>query len=225
MKKLENKKLLLFDLDGTLINSVPDLASSVNYMLKQMNKDIFEEDIIRQWVGNGAATLVKRALSGIAIVDDFVEDERYEEALQIFLDYYENNLCQNTYLFENVKPTLEKLKKDGYILTIVTNKPYEFVQPILDTLGLKDIFQECLGANSLKKKKPDPMPLLFLCKKFNVEVSQAVMIGDSKNDIVAANNCSMQSIGVTYGYNYGEEITTYNPTKTINKFEDILNIL
>lgn len=225
MEKLHNKKLLIFDLDGTLIDSVPDLASSVNYMLKQIGKKTYEENTIRQWVGNGASTLVKRALCGKADIEDFKEDDIFEKALEIFLEFYKNNLCTNTYLFENVTETLQQLKKDGYILTIVTNKPYEFVEPILNTLSLEDIFQVCLGADSLEKKKPDPLPLVHLCKHFDLEVAQAVMIGDSKNDILAANNCGMESIGVTYGYNYGEEISVHKPTMIINNFGDMLKVL
>jgi len=225
MKKLENKKLIIFDLDGTLIDSVPDLANAVNYMLSQVNQDTFEEDVIRQWVGNGASTLVKRALSGTSIVDNFIEDENYETALKIFLEFYKNNLCKNTYLFDEVLETLQSLKNNAYKLTIVTNKPYEFIEPILNGLGLEDIFEVCLGANSLEKKKPDPMPLMHLCQMFKLDAANAVMIGDSKNDIVAASRANMHSIAVTYGYNYGENIQIHNPTVVIDNFKDILKVL
>jgi len=194
-------------------------------MLEQINYDTYDQDVIRNWVGNGASNLVKRALKGNLLVDDFIEDEKHEEALKIFLDYYEKNLCQNTYLFDGVKDTLVELKKNGYLLTIVTNKPYEFIDPILDGLGLKNIFEISLGGNSLEKKKPNPMPLLHLCKMFELSEDEVVMVGDSKNDIEAANNAHMQSIAVTYGYNHGENIEVHNPTVIIDNFKDLLEVL
>ncbi|MBA1421286.1 MAG: phosphoglycolate phosphatase [Epsilonproteobacteria bacterium] len=223
--KFENKKLLIFDLDGTLINSALDLALAVNYMLTQLGRDTFDEEVIHSWVGNGALTLVKRALSGAREVDESLDEAYVEKALKIFLDYYEKNLCNATVPYPNVIETLHALKEKGYILAIVTNKPFPFVSPILQGLGMDAMFSLILGGDSLPEKKPHPQPLLHVCERLEIEVENAVMIGDSKNDILAANAYGMDSVGVTYGYNYGEDIGVHKPTVIIDDFEKLLKYL
>ena len=223
--KLNNKKLLIFDLDGTLIDSSGDLALAVNHTLKTLNLPTFTQDTIHHWVGNGAEILVKRALSGSKTIDTTLKESYWREALNILLDFYSKNLTVETVTYPNVPTTLKTLKERGYRLTIVTNKPYPFVEPILEALGLNDLFELILGGDSLEKKKPDPMPLLYVCQKLDISPSESVMIGDSKNDILAAKSANMDSIGVTYGYNYGESIERYEPTIVCNRFEDILESL
>ena len=223
--KLNNKKVILFDLDGTLINSALDLAKAVNHMLVILERDTFKEETIHEWVGNGALALVKRALSGQTTIDESLDSSYVEDALEVFLDYYAKNLCNATVPYRNVSKTLHTLKEKGYRLTIVTNKPFAFVAPILKGLGLDDLFELILGGDSLAVKKPDPAPLLHICKKLSVGVDDCVMVGDSKNDILAANACGMQSVGVTYGYNYGEAIEMYEPSVTIDDFEELLEAL
>ena len=223
--KFSNKKVILFDLDGTLINSSPDLASAVNHMLKTLDRDTFSEGVIHGWVGNGAQVLVKRALSGQSEIDVNLDSVLFEKALDIFLSFYAENLCVATVTYPNVSSTLKALKSKGYRLAIVTNKPFAFVEPILEGLKLSGLFELILGGDSLSQKKPDPMPLLHVCKTLGVAVDDCVMVGDSKNDILAANACGMQSIGVTYGYNYGEDIGVYEPSMIIDDFGDLLKFL
>ncbi len=223
--KFSNKKVIVFDLDGTLINSAPDLALAINHMLKTLGRDTFLEQTIDLWVGNGALTLVKRALSGERTVDETLDAALVKNALKIFLDFYADNLCVTTVTYDNVSSTLNALKAQKYRLAIVTNKPYTFVDPILKGLNLDGIFELILGGDSLSKKKPDPAPLLHVCKRLDVPVEACVMVGDSRNDILAANACGMQSVGVTYGYNYGEDIAVYDPDIVINNFGDLLKTL
>ncbi len=223
--KLENKDLLLFDLDGTLINSAPDLALAVNHMLKKLDKETFSEGEIDLWVGNGALTLVKRALSGSRTIEETLEEEVIKKALKIFLDFYAVNLCVSTVPYANVLTTLNTLKSEGYRMAIVTNKPFNFVAPILRDLDMEGIFEFILGGDSLEKKKPDPLPLLHVCEQLNIPVENSVMIGDSQNDILAAKAAHMQSVAVTYGYNYGEDIGINNPTFIIDDFEELLKYL
>ena len=139
--KFENKELILFDLDGTLIDSVPDLANAVNHTLKSLDKDTFSHDIIRRWVGNGAQVLVRRALSGDVVIKEDIDDELFQKALAIFLDYYSHNLAVQTVLYPSVKNTLYSLKDKGYKLVIVTNKPFDFIEPILEAFELTDTFE------------------------------------------------------------------------------------
>ena len=221
----KNKKLIIFDLDGTLINSALDLALAVNYMLETQGLDTFDEDIIHGWVGNGALMLVQRALSGDRTINASLDDDTVQKALKIFLDYYEKNLCNATVPYPNVLKTLHALKEKGYTLAIVTNKPFAFVEPILDGLEMNSLFDLILGGDSLDKKKPDPSPLLHVCKKLDVSVEASLMVGDSRNDILAANACAMHSIGVTYGYNYGEDIAVHNPSVIIDDFSELLEAL
>ena len=221
-EKFIDKKVIIFDFDGTIIDSEPDLALALNYMLEQLDRDVYSQELISGWVGNGAETLVKRALSGSVAIDESINQELFENALNIFLKFYAQNLCVKTYLYPNVKETLEELKEQGYILVIVTNKPTSFVAPILKGLEIDNFFEFYLGGDSLERRKPDPMPLLHVCKKLAITVDECVMIGDSKNDILSANGAKMQSVGVSYGYNYGEDIRSYQPTLVVDNFRDIL---
>ncbi len=223
--KFKDKKVIIFDLDGTLIDSAPDLAFAVNHMLKTVNYKQFDEATIDGWVGNGALVLVKRALSGSRDIDKSIKSDFLEKALDIFLEFYAKNLCVRTVTYPNVSQTLQSLKEKAYRLVIVTNKPFDFVEPILKGLELLAFFEYFIGGDSLAEKKPSPQPLLHVCEHLNVSVEECVMVGDSKNDILAGNACGMQTIGVTYGYNYGENIGVYNPSVIVNDFGEILNIL
>ncbi len=216
------KKLIIFDLDGTLIDSVPDLALAVNHTLNTLELKTFEENLIRSWVGNGAQTLVKRALSRSSEIDKNLDEKLFQKAITIFLNFYKNNLCIKTTTYPKVTSTLKTLKEDGYRLAIITNKPFDFINPILEGLDLTNIFELCLGGDSLAKSKPNPEPLLYACKKLNVSIGDSLMIGDSKNDILAANAANMDSIGVSYGYNYEEDIGLYKPQVVVDNFADIL---
>ncbi len=217
-----NKKVLLFDLDGTLVDSVPDLALSINAMLKSLGREIYPIDTIRQWVGNGAQTLVARGLSGSITINEMLEPQLLSEALDIFLEFYAQNVSVNSVAYPEVFETLTELKNSGYRLTIVTNKPIAFVEPLLSNLGLYDLFEYCIGGDSLAHKKPHPLPLLHICEKLDISVEECVMIGDSKNDILAAKGANMQSIAVSYGYNYGEDIATHKPEAIVDSFQNIL---
>lgn len=223
--KFNNKEVILFDLDGTLIDSVPDLASAVNTMLQQLGRNTFDEDTIRFWVGNGAQVLVKRALSGQSEIDEDLDPTLFSNALERFLEIYADNLSVSTLTYPNVSSTLQALKLKAYRLVIVTNKPFDFVEPILNGLGLDGLFELIVGGDSLSEKKPSPLPLLHVCETLNVNVENCLMVGDSKNDILAANASGMQSVGVTYGYNYGEDIGTYDPDIVINDFAELLEAL
>lgn len=221
--KFNNKQVILFDLDGTLIDSAPDLALAINHMLSTLGRDTFSEDLIRSWVGNGAQVLVKRGLSGKADYDHDLDSALFDKALDIFLTFYAKNLCIDTVTYKNVRSTLKILKAQGYRLVIVTNKPVDFIDPILEELQLMGLFELCIGGDSLPERKPSPLPLLHVCEQLSVTAEQCVMVGDSKNDILAANAANMQSIGLTYGYNYGEDIAEHGPDIVFSDFADIVS--
>ena len=216
---------MIFDLDGTLVDSAPDLALALNHTLSTLDYETYSAEIIRSWVGNGAQTLVRRGLSGSILPDDNIEPELFAKALDIFLDFYSQNLCVETITYPNVLATLKRLKKEGYRLALVTNKPYAFIEPLLEGLELTGLFELCLGGDSLPKRKPDPMPLLHVCEALGVKAFECVMVGDSKNDILAAKAAKMHSIGVSYGYNYGEKINIYKPENVVDGFSAIFELL
>ena len=222
---LKNKKLLLFDLDGTLIDSGPDLALALNDMLTQLHRENFSLETIHNWVGNGAQTLVKRALLGKKEIEESVEEALFSKALEIFLNSYAQNVCVETLLYPEVKTTLETLQSRGYRLAIVTNKPYDFVAPILEGLEIASYFEYFIGGDSLVQKKPRPEPLLHICEKLGESVENSLMIGDSKNDILAAHAAGMDSVGVSYGYNYAEPIELSKPTYVINSMRELVGLL
>ena len=223
--KFTGKKAVLFDLDGTLIDSAPDLALAINHMLTSIGREEISPTIIRSWVGNGASILVQRGLSGQTDIDENLDPELLEKSLAIFLDFYAKNLCVDTVTYPHVRASLKILKAKGYQLAIVTNKPYDFIQPILDGLELNGLFELLVGGDTLEKRKPDPLPLHYTCEKLGVTVEQCVMVGDSKNDVLAANAANMQSIGLSYGYNYGEDINEHNPDISFDDFADIIATL
>lgn len=227
-----DKQLLIFDLDGTLVDSVPDLASAINEMLLTLDRNVASESQIRAWVGNGAQVLVERALNGtdhnsqLALnMASNMSAEYVSKALKIFLASYRDNVCVNSVLYPHVLETLKILKSLDYRLAIVTNKPVEFVAPILTQLGLNNLFEQVLGGDSLPAKKPDPLPLLHLSEQLNIAVQYCLMIGDSKNDIIAAQQANMQCVGVEYGYNYDEDIAFYKPDFVASDFNQLLNCL
>jgi phosphoglycolate phosphatase len=223
--KFTNKEVLIFDLDGTLIDSVPDLALSINQMLKALNMATFSTDVIRGWVGNGAEVLTKRALSGSINISPDLNSLEVENALSMFLGFYEQNVCVDTKLYPNVKDSLEALHSNNYRLMIVTNKPEQFVRPILEKLGLSHLFEIVVGGDSLPKRKPDPMQLEYVCETLAVNASKCLMIGDSKHDIFAATAANMESIGLTYGYNHGENINSHGANLVLDDFADIIKAL
>lgn len=224
-KKLPNKHLLIFDFDGTLIDSVPDLADATNLMLEQLGKATFSIDTIKGWIGNGARTLVERALSGDVEVDARLEQETVDDALRIFFAAYGSLDCQKTTAYPDVDAGLRKLKAAGFTLALVTNKPIRFVPKILDHMGWTPLFGEVIGGDSLPTKKPDPAPLLHVCKTLGFAPEQAIMIGDSINDISAGKNAGIDTIGLSYGYNYGVDIRESQPNHAFDHFADLCDFL
>ncbi len=218
-----NKQLLIFDFDGTLIDSVPDLADATNAMLTTLGKDTYPIETIRNWIGNGSRMLVERALVGdVTVPEGALTQAEANHAEQIFFEAYKNLSGSKTVAYPDVDSGLKKLHAAGYTLALVTNKPIRFVPKILESFGWQDLFSEVMGGDSLPVKKPDPAPLLHVCDALNVSVAQSVMIGDSRNDMLAGQNANMDTLGLSYGYNYGQDIRELNPTEAFDNFADLV---
>ncbi len=214
----KDKALIIFDFDGTLINSIPDIVLAINKMLSHYNLVPLTEPQVTLLVGNGAKTLVKRALEQSM---DIVSNEFLEEAFEIYFSAYREVTCDKTYLYPGVLETLNYLFEKGYKMVICSNKPFSFMEPILEKLSIKQFFSDWIGEDSLSEKKPNAAPLVHLANKIGISVEKCIVVGDSKNDILAAQNAGMDSIGLTYGYNYNENIATYNPTIVVDDFADL----
>ena len=215
-------KLIGFDLDGTLVDSLPDLALSVNQAFAEIGLPQAPEELVLTWIGNGADVLISRAIAWSGAT---LDDEQVKQLKRRFGFYYGENICNKSRLFPHVKETLEKLKAQGYILAVVTNKPTMHVQPVLAAFGIDHLFSELLGGQSLPAIKPHPAPLYYLCGKFGIYPKQLLFVGDSKNDILAAHNAGCAVIGLTYGYNYNIPIRESNPDWVFDDFADILTVI
>ncbi|WP_269519668.1 phosphoglycolate phosphatase [Alteromonas sp. BMJM2] len=219
----------IFDLDGTLVDSVPDLASALNNALNDVGMATFGESTIRNWVGNGAKVLVERGLSGNTDANTqqskSISNELIDHTFQRFLYHYDLNVCRASTLYPHVYDTLSSLSRKGYTLALVTNKPKKFIAPIVEAFKVESFFSLFIGGDSLKEKKPSPLPLNHVCKTLNVKANECVMVGDSKNDILAAHAASIRSVGLTYGYNYGEDIRAHNPNWVFDDFSGIASII
>ena len=218
------KELLIFDFDGTLIDSVPDLAQATNDMLTTLGKSTYPIDTIRNWVGNGSRMLVERALVGsVEVPEGQLSEEQADQAEKVFFDAYAKVSGNNTVAYPDVDEGLKKLKQAGFTLALVTNKPIRFVPKILESFGWSELFTEVLGGDSLPVKKPDPEPLRYVCRTLQVAPEHAVMIGDSKNDIFAGQNANIDTLGLSYGYNYGQDIRELNPTAAFDDFQSLVD--
>lgn len=217
-------KLIGFDLDGTLVNSLPDLALSLNSAFAEAGLPQAPESLVLNWIGNGADVLFARGIEWTGKAHEF-SDEQIAKIKRRFGYFYGENVCNKSVLYPQVKETLTALRDKGYLLAVVTNKPTKYVQPVLQAFDIAHFFAEALGGQSLPAIKPHPAPLFYLCGKFGLYPHEILFVGDSKNDILAAKNAGCQSVGLTYGYNYNTPIAESEPDYIFDHFADILSVV
>ncbi len=215
--------MVLIDLDGTLVDSVPDLTFCVDEMMTRLGRPPRGESAVRQWVGNGVERLVARALIGQ--LDGEPDRADFDQALPIFLELYAENTSVRSRPYPGVRAGLELLRSRGYRLGCVTNKAAQFTEPLLDAVGIRDVFDLVISGDTLPEKKPSPMPLLHAAEHFRVEPSAALMLGDSVSDVKAARAAGFGIICVSYGYNHGDDIRTAEPDAVIDAFTELDGLL
>ncbi|HHS3081036.1 TPA: phosphoglycolate phosphatase [Klebsiella michiganensis] len=237
MDKLQNIRGVAFGLDGTLVDSAPGLTAAVDNALYALELPMAGEERVVTWIGNGADVLIQRALTwarqeraalraaqGKPSVDhdDIPQAEQQAILRKLFDRYYGEVAEEGSFLFPAVADTLGALHAKGLPLALVTNKPTPFVAPILASLDIAKYFTVVIGGDDVKNKKPHPEPLLLVAEKLGLAPADLLFVGDSRNDIQAAKAAGCSSIGLTYGYNYGEPISLSEPDYIFDQFNELL---
>lgn len=221
----ELPRCAMFDLDGTLVDSALDLTAAVDNMLQALGREPAGEDKVRQWVGNGAPVLVQRALSGEMYPDEgAIEPELFEAAFEVFLSAYTQSNGRYSKLYPGVEELLAHLHQAGVPMAVVTNKPMAFTTPLLRSMKIDHYFSQVLGGDSLPVKKPDPLPLLTVLEGIGCRPEQALMLGDSRNDVGAARAAGCPVACVRYGYNHGESIESCSPDRVVDSFAELMQV-
>jgi phosphoglycolate phosphatase len=209
-------RVLVFDLDGTLIDSALDLALAVAATLKHMKRPSIPHEIIYSYVGNGAPMLIRKALGPDA------SEEDCQRGLEHFLGYYREHMLDNTVTYPGVREGLAALAH--FPMAVLTNKPVRFSEKILEGLGLVPYFQFVYGGNSFERKKPDPMGMQLLLADFGVSPQEAMMIGDSEVDVQTARNANTWACGVTYGLG-SERLVQHPPDVLLDSLTELPPLL
>lgn len=209
-------KALVFDLDGTLIDSKQDLVNSVNATLREMKREALPTDVVASYVGSGAPVLIRRSLGGNP------SEEELKRALAFFLVHYEEHKLEHTRLYPGVAKTLAELK--SLPMSVLTNKPEKISVRILEGLGVAQYFRSIYGGNSFETKKPDPAGAKQILSEFGLHASEAAMVGDSEVDVQTARNAGMASVIVNFGF--GTHDRAAHPADVyIDQFEQLRSCL
>ncbi|KPD03736.1 phosphoglycolate phosphatase [Moellerella wisconsensis] len=211
-------KAIAFDLDGTLVDSAGGLSDALDKALVEQGYPAAGKERVSIWVGNGADIMVERALkwAGAQITPELQQATR-----DSFDKYYALSVTTGSKLFPEVKETLAELAKHSLPLAIVTNKPTAFIAPLLKKLAIDSYFSLVLGGDDVKQKKPHPAPLYLTMGTFGLRKEELLFVGDSRNDILAAQAAGCPCVGMTYGYNYGESIALSEPDCVLTHFSDL----
>ncbi len=215
-------KLVMFDLDGTLLDTAPQIAEAANRMLVALGKPMLPQAQISTYIGEGVHNLIKRCLTGELHAEP--DAEIFARAQPLYAEFYAANAIDSQ-PFAGVLPALQALQLEGYKLACVTNKPAIFTLPLLKNAGLADFFTLVISGDSLPKKKPDPLPLLHICQQLGVLPAEALMVGDSDTDIQAAQAAGCFVVTVPYGYNQGREIDSNLVDATVDNLTEVVALL
>jgi phosphoglycolate phosphatase len=218
----ERVKLVLFDLDGTLVDSVGDLAWCANEMLRALEMPIQDPQAARNWVGNGLERFVKRVLTND--MDAEPEEGLFRAGLEIFSKLYGEHASDHSEVYPGVIETLQRLSRLELHLACVTNKPEPFTSKLIAAMGLGSFFELVVAGDTTARKKPDPMPLHYAADHFGLDYDACLMVGDSSNDVLAARAAGFGVICVPYGYNHGNDISNSNPDLVVENLAELTEI-
>lgn len=219
LAQLDNLKAVFFDLDGTLVDSALDIYLAMNAALDELGYPSVTQADVRIWVGRGAPQLCYCVLKH---QQQTVDPEQQHKLLQVFMRHYEKNVCVDSKLYEGVSEFIEACQKRGLYMACITNKPYQPAHDLLQALNLLSPFQLLLGGDSLTHRKPHPESLLHALNYFAIKPEEALMIGDSRNDVEAAHAAGMPCYALTYGYNHGEPIQDCKPDLILDSLNQLL---
>ena len=205
--KLTQFKAVIFDLDGTLVDSVPDLTLAMNHALNEQSLQLVTTEQVRLWVGNGSRKLVERSLHA----QDIHDKAQLDRLHKTFLVSYKRFLCSESVLYPGVADLLQQLSDRGIPMGLVTNKPIEFVPELLEALNIKHYFELLIGGNSLPEKKPSPAPLIHISKELGINTEACLMVGDSSSDVKSAQGAKMPCVLLKQGYNQGQDLSLLKP--------------
>jgi len=211
--------LVAIDLDGTLVDTVPDIAWCIDRTMPRFGIPPRGEALVRRWVGNGVEPLVERALTGGT--ETLAEPAMLREACGVFLDLYARHGRDRSRVYPGVREGVAALRAHGAVLACITNKPRTPAVDLLAHLALVDSFELVIGGDSLPRRKPDPMPLLHACSELRVAVGDSLFVGDSINDVQAARAAGMRVACVSYGYNHGRPISEAAPDAVVDSLEEL----
>ena len=215
-KNFHDVRVLVFDLDGTLIDSKLDLVLAVNAMMREMKREELDHKTIASYIGNGAPVLIQRALGPQAGEGDCAR------ALDYFLRYYREHMMDNTVAYPGVKDGLDALRI--LPMAVLTNKPVRISRLILEGLGLSRYFRSIYGGNSFERKKPDPLGMQTILRELGAEPQETLMVGDSGVDIQTARNASTLACGVSYGFAV-QEFAQYPPDMIIDSLTELSRLV
>ena len=200
---INNRKIMIFDLDGTLVDTAPDFRNSVNFMLKHYDEPSVTLEEIRDWVGYGGRELIRKTMIAKQIKFD---DDKLDEMLSIFLSHYTENIDDDSKLYNNVRETLNFLKENNIKLSVCTNKDENLSKTLLEKLNILHLFDYLAGAQTFEKRKPHPMPITKTLEYLDMNINEAVMIGDSITDLKSAQGAGIPVVLVDYGYTDNKDI-------------------
>ncbi len=216
-------KAVVIDLDGTLLDTAPDLAEAANRMLAELKLPSIDEALLKTYIGNGVTRLIKRVLT--RDVDGEPDKALFNQAQPIYEKHYAAIVSRKSRPYPGVMDGLNALKQAGYRLACITNKAEKFTLPLLKDTGLRDYFELVLAGDTLPKKKPDPMPLIYACEKFGVAPDEMLLIGDSLNDTQAARAAGCYVFCVPYGYNRGQDVNELDLDAVVDTLVDAANLI
>lgn len=216
-------KAVVIDLDGTLLDTAPDLAEAANRMLEELALPPIDGTLLKTFIGNGVAKLIKRVLTRDMEAEPVAA--LFAQAQPIYEKHYHAVVSLNSRPYAGVVDGLNVLKQAGYRLACITNKAESFTLPLLKDTGLHDYFELILSGDSLPKKKPDPMPLLHACEKFAVQPEEMLLIGDSLNDTQAARAAGCHIFCVPYGYNRGQDVRELDLDAVVDTLLDATKLI